>query len=266
MCNFQKLVIMQKQEFEKLVGYEVDQEVYQEIEALYMAAGNIDKDEFCKEFKEHKLNRCTSIWEVVKTLKKVQGDLDFEKNQNAEIREKMEKALMEKGLRWDEDSEVLVEVPAYERIKTLEDAMKATGMSLPEDIDELPVDIRAYMKLRIIVAAMNGLTKDSLDEFPKFSEDEYRYYPWFWFYKSREEAIEDGCDEDDIVDIPALVGGAYGGSHCGVSPLRSHYVASRTDTDCGGALVMCDRDRTIYCAKQFIVEWVEFYTRREVQK
>lgn len=28
-------------------------EGYQQIEAMYMAAGNMDKDEFCKEFKKH---------------------------------------------------------------------------------------------------------------------------------------------------------------------------------------------------------------------
>ena len=81
-----------------------------------------------------------------------------------------------------------------ERIKTFEDAVEATGMTLPfseEQMAVLPKDVVAYMKLRIIAAALNGLTKDTLNEFPKFSEDEYRYYPYFSLLE-KVENIETG--------------------------------------------------------------------------
>ena len=53
--------------------------------------------------------------------------------------------------------------PVTERIKTFEDAVRATGMKLPLDNNQLsclPKDVVAYMKLRIIAAALNGLTEE----------------------------------------------------------------------------------------------------------
>lgn len=44
---------MTQQEFEDRTGETVTPEEYARIEAMYMAAGNMDKDEFCKEFKKH---------------------------------------------------------------------------------------------------------------------------------------------------------------------------------------------------------------------
>lgn len=75
-----------------------------------------------------------------------------------------------------------------ERIKTLEDAMEATGMTLhpEEQLVSLPKDVVAYMKLRIIAAALNGLTKDTLHEYPTFDEMECRYFPWFKIYSESE--------------------------------------------------------------------------------
>ena len=80
-----------------------------------------------------------------------------------------------------------------ERIKTVEDAMEATGMTLPpeEQLASLPKDVVAYMKLRIIAAALNGLTKDTINEFPRFCEGEYRYYPIFRIY-DEEQIIKTG--------------------------------------------------------------------------
>lgn len=66
-----------------------------------------------------------------------------------------------------------------ERIKTFEDALNELGRSHPlvcqyNNIDDVDSDLSAYLKLRIIVAALNeGWT-------PKFTEDEYRFYPWFF--------------------------------------------------------------------------------------
>ena len=84
--------------------------------------------------------------------------------------------------------------PIWERIKTVDDAIEYTGMTLPENISELPTDVQAMLKLRIVCAAYNELTADTLNEFPKFTEDEYRYYPWFCLYTQEEI---DEMDEDD---------------------------------------------------------------------
>lgn len=76
-----------------------------------------------------------------------------------------------------------------ERIKTFEDACNELGIEHPfvrsynhwmnYGVYNQP-DIEAYLKLRIIVAALNeGWT-------PQFKKDEWRYYPWFKFYTQKE--------------------------------------------------------------------------------
>ena len=80
--------------------------------------------------------------------------------------------------------------PITERIKTFEDAVKATDMTLPFDdgqLSYLPKDVVAYMKLRVIAAALNELHEATLDEFPKFTIDEYRWYPWFYLKMDEEK-------------------------------------------------------------------------------
>lgn len=55
---------MMQQEFEKLVGYEVSQEVYEAIEQLYMNS-DLEKAEFAKRFKSS-----MKIFALPKTVKK----------------------------------------------------------------------------------------------------------------------------------------------------------------------------------------------------
>jgi len=85
-------------------------------------------------------------------------------------------------------------IPIWDRIKTVEDAIAYTGMTLPDNIGELPIDVQAMMKLRIVCAAYNELKSDQLDQFPKFTTDEYRYYPWFYLYT--QEEIDAMTEED----------------------------------------------------------------------
>lgn len=254
---------MLKEEFEKLVGYEVADSVYSEIEAAYMAAGEMDKKDFCKEFKKHQLNKSEVFWEIVKTVTKTKNDSDFYEKQFNEMKEKMEKQLVEKGLKWNEEDEVLEEIPAYERIKTVEDALLALGTPKEEvkdffkPLEKWWADMVAYAKLRVIVEAINDGWK------PKYVVGESRYYPWFLLYKDFDAAKADGYDENDIYELPAVVGGAYRGDDFGVSVLGSFSVASSAHTAYGGALALRDRDRAIYCGKQFIAEWMEYYVTRK---
>ena len=45
---------MQKQEFTKISGIELTDAEYKEVELMYLEAGNMEKDEFCKDYKKHK--------------------------------------------------------------------------------------------------------------------------------------------------------------------------------------------------------------------
>ena len=68
-----------------------------------------------------------------------------------------------------------------ERVKTFEDACNELGNDHQTVIDYYALcdatctkDILSYAKLRIIAAALNEGWK------PKFTTDEYRYFPWFY--------------------------------------------------------------------------------------
>lgn len=45
---------MQKIEFTQRTGIELTDEQYQRVEDMYMNAGDMDKDEFCEDYKKHK--------------------------------------------------------------------------------------------------------------------------------------------------------------------------------------------------------------------
>ena len=45
---------MQKQEFTQRTGIELTDAEYKEVELMYLEAGNMEKDEFCKDYKKHK--------------------------------------------------------------------------------------------------------------------------------------------------------------------------------------------------------------------
>jgi len=88
--------------------------------------------------------------------------------------------------------------PITERIKTFEDACRELGnenylVKAWQEIEETYVncpDYIAYLKLRIIAAALNeGWT-------PKFTEDEDRWYPWFRLYTQKE--VDEMSEEDKI--------------------------------------------------------------------
>lgn len=52
---------MTKQEFEERTGLKTDAEEYAEIEKMYMAAGDMDKDEFCRCWRQTGKNPLTRI-------------------------------------------------------------------------------------------------------------------------------------------------------------------------------------------------------------
>ena len=65
-----------------------------------------------------------------------------------------------------------------EKIKTFEDAMKATGRAEMPDFSTFPEDMRkhfeALFKMVVIVEALNEGWKPDWDNY-----NEYKYYPWF---------------------------------------------------------------------------------------
>ena len=147
--------------------------------------------------------------------------------------------------------------PVTERIKTLADAMEALGQGNPlveEYIavrDKLRTDageLIAYLKLRIIVAALNEGWE------PKFAEDEYRYFPWFYFYTKEEYDKLDDEEKGRCV----LRSGSNANSHVGFVVCNANYGASHSFTNFGSRLAFRTRELAAYAGRQFIEEWADF--------
>ena len=148
--------------------------------------------------------------------------------------------------------------PVTERIKTFEDAVKATGMTLPFDDNQLsylPKDVVAYMKLRIIAAALNELHEATLDEFPKFTTDEYRWYPWFYLYTQEEI---DKMDEERKKKLWLFGGYSNSGAHCGLAFAYSDNGWSESDAYISARLAVKSEALAKYFGQQFIDIWSDY--------
>lgn len=155
--------------------------------------------------------------------------------------------------------------PVTERIKTFEDACRELGEEYPliqayrqileiatcEDYmkETFGVDMVAYLKLRIICAAINEGWE------PKFTEDEWRYYPWFYLYTQQEL---DDMDDDEKQERHMIDTGDYETEYCGFGFARSHDVPSYADADIGSRLCLKNSELATYCGKQFISIWADF--------
>lgn len=148
-----------------------------------------------------------------------------------------------------------------ERIKTFEDAVKAIGEDHPlvaqfkainnalkEEDNNL--HLFAYTRLAIIAEALNEGWR------PEYTEDEYRYYPWFGLYTQKEY---DDMDDDDkercrFVGRSNSYADAYGGLVCADANGGSAY----SSTNFGSRLAFKSRELAIYCGKQFIEIWINY--------
>ncbi len=145
-------------------------------------------------------------------------------------------------------------IPIWERIKTVEDAIAYTGMTLPDNIGELPLDVQAMLKLRIICAAYNELTKETLDQFPLFTTSEWRYYPWFYFYTQKQ------IDEMDEEDRCRVVGRSYyyANAFSGVAYANAGNASSLSHANGGGRLCFKTEELAIENGKRFTKLWGQF--------
>ena len=141
--------------------------------------------------------------------------------------------------------------PVTERIKTFEDARSELGSAHPlvEEYETitcrcggLSTDILAYMKLRIICAALNEGRE------PQFTKDEWRYFPWFILYTQKEIDHMDEDEKSRLVYRSRSDASAFGG----VAFASAHYDASRAYAYLGSRLAFKSRELAIYAGKQFI--------------
>ncbi len=149
--------------------------------------------------------------------------------------------------------------PITERIKTFEDACNALGDEHPFVTqyrliaaaykgDPMTEDFIAYLKLRIIVAALNEGWE------PEFVKEECRYYPWFWLYTKEEYDNLDDELKQRCVGRSIHNADAYGGLSCAVANLAFSYSYSNF----GARLAFRTRELAEYAGMQFTQEWADF--------
>lgn len=143
-----------------------------------------------------------------------------------------------------------------ERIKTFEDALNELGDKHPLVLqyrfnfnneggwtdDMYAREFEAYLKLRIITAALNeGWT-------PQFTEDEYRYFPWFWLYTKEEIAK---MDKEERKKVVLFGGNAYSGAYAGFAFAYTSNAPSATGATVGSRLCFKSSALAEYAGKQF---------------
>ena len=150
-----------------------------------------------------------------------------------------------------------------ERIRTFKDAMSELGDKHPLVIQYNEIfdnflegaaaqnssDIIAYLKLRIICAALNEGWE------PQFTEGESRYYPWFCLY-TRDEI--ERMDEQQKQDRNLMFTGDYITDCAGFGYALLNYSPSNKNANFGSRLCLKSEALAVYCGKQFIDLWADF--------
>lgn len=149
-----------------------------------------------------------------------------------------------------------------ERIKTFEDACEELGNDHPfvrsykgyakniSEENKNDVDVIAYLKLRIIAAALNEGWK------PKFTKDEWRWYPWHYLWTESElaEKSDDWKADRHLI----MIRNKYQSEYAGLTFAHSDYAPSATYTYFGSRLCLKSEALATYCGKQFISLWADF--------
>lgn len=148
-----------------------------------------------------------------------------------------------------------------ERVKTFEDACRELGEDHPfvrsyngyanniHENNKNDTDILAYLKLRIICAALNEGWE------PQFTEDEWRYYPWFTLWT--EDELSEKSDEWKT-DRHLISTGEYQTDYAGLVCAYSNNAPSGTPANVGSRLCLKSDTLAVYCGKQFINIWADF--------
>lgn len=148
-----------------------------------------------------------------------------------------------------------------ERVKTFKDACNELGIEHDKWVQDkkdlgLEADVIAYLKLRIIAAALNEGWK------PQFTTDEYRYFPWFYLYTQSE--IDEMSEEEKsrVVYRSDLNASASGG----VAFAYTSYDSSGASSSIGSRLAFKTRELAEYAGRQFVEIWADYVFKPEEEK
>lgn len=148
-----------------------------------------------------------------------------------------------------------------ERIKTFEDAVNAIGEDHPlvaqyktinsafKEADN-NLHLFAYTRLAIIAEALNEGWR------PEYTEDEYRYYPWFGLYTQEEYDDMDDEDKECCRFVGRSSSSAY--AYGGLVFASADFGSASSYAYIGSRLAFKSRELAIYCGKQFIEIWINY--------
>lgn len=151
--------------------------------------------------------------------------------------------------------------PVTERVKTFDDACHELGEAHPlvqhlnlvehhlaDHLDGMD-DVLAYLKMRIVVAALNeGWTPDW------GNKDEYKWYPWYYILTEEEYNDLDDDAKCRVVGRAHYSANAYGGLVYSVA----HHVSSSSVTVSGARLAFKSKELAVYAGQQFGELWASF--------
>lgn len=149
-----------------------------------------------------------------------------------------------------------------ERIKTFDDACNELGEEHPfvllynvfdeeiasQSMHDSDKDVIIYLKLRIITAALNEGWE------PQFTEDEYRYYPWFALFTQKEIDKMSDDDKSRVVGRANSSSNAFGG----LAFAGAYYASSHSGGRNGSRLAFRTRELADYAGRQFIELYADF--------
>ena len=146
-----------------------------------------------------------------------------------------------------------------ERVKTFEDACEVLGeehsyvqeyRGIANVNFDFTQDIIAYLKLRIIAAALNEGWK------PTFSDGECRYYPWFDIYNKNEF---EKLNKDETKKCRVVGRSSYDAYALGFVVFSSVNIStSYSYSYHGSQIIFKTRELAEYCEKQFIDIWSDY--------
>ena len=145
-----------------------------------------------------------------------------------------------------------------EKVKTFEDACIELGehhafvaaFRIAEANGAFGSDAIAYLKLRIITAALNEGWEHIFDK------KERRYYPWFYVYSKykcydlSDKKRKEGC----VVYRPCYNAYAFGG----VSYAFAFYDSALVNASIGSRFAFKTQELAEYCGRQFIDIWQDY--------
>lgn len=162
------------------------------------------------------------------------------------------------------DKEVFKPADVRERIKTFEDACRELDSRCEDnhplvsefealqgyfcENDNLSKDVLAYLQLRIICAALNEGWE------PTFTNEEYRWYPWFVIYTKEELARMSEEKRRRVVGRSYVIAYAYGG----LVYAFAYYASSSSNANNGSRLAFKSEELADYAGKQFIEIYADF--------